>query len=127
MHRGPHGTGLAGHRPVWPLASIPDLRGTRGAEWGDLVSRVSRPRTTLGRAESLWRRVVRALAQVLACLAHRDTRPAGGSADVGDRRVRGVLPEIVGLPRGDLIEQVRSGPALDARCSQYRVPELRVL
>jgi len=53
-------------------------------------------------------------------------RPAGGSADIGDRRVHGVLPEVVGLPRGDLIKQVRLGPAVDARCRQYCVLELRV-
>jgi hypothetical protein len=62
---------------------------------------------------SLWRWVARALAQVLACLAHRDARPAGGGADLGDRRVQGVLPEAVALPPGDLIEQVRFGPAVD--------------
>lgn len=37
-------------------------------------------------------------------------RPAGGGADVGDRRVHGVLPDVVGLPRGDLVKQVRLGP-----------------
>ena len=62
---------------------------------------------------SLWRWVARALGQVLACLAHRDARPAGGGADVGDRREQGVLPEVVGLPPGDLIEQVRFGPAME--------------
>jgi hypothetical protein len=35
---------------------------------------------------SLWRRVARALAQIMACLAHWDARPAGGGADVGDCR-----------------------------------------
>jgi len=71
--------------------------------------------------------MARALVQVLACLAHRDARPAGGGTDAGDRRVHGVLPEVVGLPRGDLIEQVRSGPAVDGRCGQHCVAELRVL
>ena len=71
--------------------------------------------------------MARALVQVLACLAHRDARPAGGGTDAGDRRVHGVLPEVVGLPRGDLIEQVRSGPAVDGRCGQHCVLKLRVL
>jgi hypothetical protein len=48
---------------------------------------------------SLWRWVVRALGQVLACRAHRHARPAGGGADVGGRREQGVLPEVVGLPQ----------------------------
>jgi hypothetical protein len=52
---------------------------------------------------------------------------AGGGADVGDRRVRGVLPEVVGLPGGDLIEQVQFGPAVDSRRGQDRVLELGVL
>jgi len=65
---------------------------------------------------SLWRWVARALGQVLACLAHRHARPAGGGADVGNRREQGVLPEGVGLPPGDLIKQVRLGPAMDGRC-----------
>ena len=77
--------------------------------------------------QPLWRRVARALVQVLACLAHWDARPAGGGADVGDRRVHGVLPEVVGLPRGDLIQQVRFGPAVDGCCGQDCVLELRVL
>ena len=76
---------------------------------------------------ALWRRVSRALVQVLACLACRDARPAGSGADVGDRRVHGVLPEVVGLPRGDLIKQVRFGPAVDSCCGQDRVLELCVL
>jgi hypothetical protein len=68
-----------------------------------------------------------ALVQVLACLADRDACPAGGGADVGDCRVHGVLPEVVGLPVGDLIEQVRLGPAVDGRRGQYRVLELGIL
>jgi hypothetical protein len=61
---------------------------------------------------SLWRWAARALGQVLACLAHRHARPDGGGADIGDRREQGVLPEVVGLPPGDLIKQVRFGPAV---------------
>jgi hypothetical protein len=76
---------------------------------------------------SLWRRVARVLAQVMACLAHWDARPAGGGADVGDRREQGVLPEVVGLPPGHLIKQVRFGPAVKGCCGQHRVLELRVL
>jgi hypothetical protein len=47
---------------------------------------------------ALWRRLARAFVQFLACLVHRDARPACGGANVGDRRVHGVLPEVVGLP-----------------------------
>jgi hypothetical protein len=71
--------------------------------------------------------VARALGQVLACLAHRDARPAGGGADAGDRREQGVLPEVVGLPSGDLIKQVRFGHAMEGCCGQHCVPELGVL
>jgi hypothetical protein len=67
-----------------------------------------------------WRGVARALDQVLACLTHRDARPAGGRTDVGDRREQGVLPEFVGLPPGDLIQQVRLGPAVDGCRGQRR-------
>ncbi len=67
------------------------------------------------------------LGQLLACLADRHAGPAGSGADVGDRRVQGVLPEVVGLPPGDLIEQVRFGPAVDGRCGQHCVLELLVL
>jgi hypothetical protein len=70
--------------------------------------------------------VARALSQILACLAHRDARPAGGGADVGDRRDQCVQPEVAGLPSGDLIKQVRFGPALESGCGQHRVPELGV-
>ena len=34
-------------------------------------------------------------------------------ADVGDRREQGALPEVVGLPPGGLIKQVRFGPAME--------------
>jgi len=47
--------------------------------------------------------MARVLVQVLACLAHRDARLAGGGPDVGDRGVHGVLPEVVSLPVGDPI------------------------
>ena len=62
---------------------------------------------------TLWRWVAGALGRVLACLAHRHARPAGGGADVGDRREQGALPEVVGLPPGGLIKQVRFGPAME--------------
>jgi hypothetical protein len=71
--------------------------------------------------------VARTLVQVLACLAHRDARLAGGGADVGRRRVHGVLPEVVRLPRGGLVKQVWWGPAVDGCRGQDRVPELGVL
>jgi hypothetical protein len=50
-----------------------------------------------------------------------------GRTDIGDRCEQGVLPEVVGLPPCDLIEQVRVGPA--AQCCRYedRVLELLVL
>ena len=59
----------------------------------------------------LWRWIARALGQLLACLAHGRAGPVGGGADMGDRCEQGVLPEVVGLPRGDLVEQVRLGAA----------------
>jgi len=75
----------------------------------------------------VWRWVARLPRQVLACLAYRHARPAGGGADAGDRREQGVLPEVVGLPPGDLLEQVRLGPAMEGRCGQHCVLELCVL
>ena len=71
-------------------------------------------------------RMARALAQLLACLAHWDARPAGGGADAGDHREQGVLPEVVGLPPGDLIEHVRLGPAMEGCRGQHCVLELGV-
>jgi hypothetical protein len=68
-----------------------------------------------------------AFVEVLACLADRDARPARGGADAGDRRVHGVLPEVVGLPVGDLLQQVRFGPAADRRRGQDCALELGVL
>ena len=65
-----------------------------------------------------------ALSQVLACLAHRHARPAGGGADVGDRREQRVLPEVVSLPPGNLIKQVRFGPAMEGCRGQHGVLEL---
>jgi len=59
-----------------------------------------------------------ALVEVFACLTDRDARTAGGGADVGDRGIHGVLPEVVGLPPRDLIEEVRLGSAADGCCSQ---------
>src|ERR1700722_14311348 len=83
--------------------------------------------SAMARSGSLWHWIARALAQVLACLAHRGARPAGGGADVGDRRVQGVLPEVVGLAPGDLIEQVRFGPAVEGGCGQDCLLELVIL
>jgi hypothetical protein len=60
-------------------------------------------------------------------LAHWHARPTGGGADVGDRREQGVLPEVIGLPPGDLIQQVRFGPAVEGRCCQHGVLELAVV
>jgi hypothetical protein len=67
-----------------------------------------------------------AFVQFLVWLAHRDARPTGGGADVCDRRVHGVLPEIVGLPGSDLVKQVRLGPAMGSRRGQHRVLKLGV-
>src|SRR5882762_1391888 len=68
-----------------------------------------------------------ALGEVMACLAYRYARPAGGGADVGDGREERVPPQVVGLPPGGLIEQVRLGPAMDGCCGQHRVLEFGVL
>src|SRR5262245_51714082 len=75
----------------------------------------------------LWRRVARALGQVLACLAYGQPSPAGGSAGIGDRGVEGVLPKVIGLPPGDLIQQVRLGSAMQCCCGEDGVLELLVL
>jgi hypothetical protein len=48
----------------------------------------------------------RALGQLLADLTHRDACAVGGDTGIGDRREQGVLPEVVGLPRRDLLQQV---------------------
>src|SRR5215831_13830954 len=65
--------------------------------------------------------------QVLACLAYGDACVAGGGADVGGRGVVGVLPEVIGLPPGDLLQQVRLGSPVERRRDQDRVLELVVL
>src|SRR6516164_9445475 len=75
----------------------------------------------------LWCWVVLTLGQVLACLAHWDASPVGGRADIGDCCEQGVLPKVVGLPPGDLIEQVRVGPAAQRCRYEDRVLELFVL
>jgi hypothetical protein len=69
----------------------------------------------------------RVLSQVLACVAYRQARPAGGCADVGHRREQGVLPVVVGLPPGNPIKWGWFGPALEGCCGQHRVWELRAL
>src|SRR5690348_16706465 len=75
----------------------------------------------------LWRGAVLALGQVLACLAHGDACPAGGRTQIGGGCEQGVLPEVVGLPPGDLIKQVRVGAAVQRGRDQDRVLELLVL
>ena len=92
---------IGGSTVEWPLALVPN--------W------------------SLWRWVARALSQVLARLGHRHARPGGGSSDVGNRCEQGVLPEVVGLPPGALLHQVRFGPAAEGCRGQHRVLELVVL
>ena len=76
----------------------------------------------------LWRWVARPLGQLLACPAHGRTGPVGGGTDVGDRGVQGVLPEVIGLSPGDLVEQIRlaaparrtgaSGAAVRGMCAR---------
>lgn len=63
-------------------------------------------------ARNRYSRLAGALAEVLTRLTDRDARPAGTCSDIGDRRLRGVLPEVVGLPPGDLVKQVRLGLAV---------------
>jgi hypothetical protein len=79
-----------------------------------------------GRYGAGWPGLARAVGQVLACLADRHARPAGGGADAGGRREQGVLPEVVGLPPGHLIKQVRFGPAMKGCCGQRCVLDLLV-
>jgi hypothetical protein len=59
-----------------------------------------------------------ALGQVVACLACGDACLAGGGADVGDRGVEGVLPEVIARPPGDLIERVRPGSPCGAAAAR---------
>jgi hypothetical protein len=66
----------------------------------------------------LWFWIGRARGQFLACLSEGHAGLAGGGPDVGDRREQRVLPEVVGLPPGDLVQQVRLGPAVQGRRSQ---------
>jgi len=59
-----------------------------------------------------------ALGQFLAYPAHWHAGLAGRGADIDDRRPQGVLPEVVGLPPGDLTEQVGLCPATQRRHCQ---------
>ncbi len=52
-----------------------------------------------------------ATGQLLACLAGGHTGRVGGGTDVGDRRKKGVLSEVVGLPPGDLVQEIGLGSA----------------
>jgi len=65
--------------------------------------------------------------QVLACLACGEACVAGGGADMGDRGVEGVLPEVIGVPSGGFIEQVRFGSPVKRRRGQDCVLEFFVL
>jgi hypothetical protein len=67
------------------------------------------------------------LGQLPACLRHWDTGSGGGGADVGDGCEQGVLPEVVGLPPGNLVEQVRLGSAAQRRRAQDGELELAIL
>jgi hypothetical protein len=55
---------------------------------------------------------------------HWHARPVGGDADVGDRWERRVLRAVVGLPRSDLVEQVRLGSPRE--CCHYQYRELQL-
>ena len=62
-----------------------------------------------------------ALGQFLAGLAHWHAGARGGGADVSDCGIQGVLPEVVGLPLGDLLQQVGLGSAAPRRrCQESR-------
>ncbi len=50
---------------------------------------------------------------------------ASGGADISDRCVQGVLPEVIGLPPGDLVKQVRLCSAAQRRSCQDR--ELKLM
>src|SRR5579863_5783332 len=71
--------------------------------------------------------VLRRPGEFLTCLADRHADPAGGGPKIGDGCVEGVFPEVVGLPPGNLIEQVRLGPAVQCCRGQDGVLELLVL
>src|SRR5258707_9290001 len=75
----------------------------------------------------LWRWVARVLGQQLACLAHGCTGPVGGSTDVRDRCEQGILPEVVGLPPGDLVQEIGLGAAAQRGGGQDGELELVVL
>ena len=62
-----------------------------------------------------------------AYLRHRYARPVSGGTDIGDRCEQGVLPEVVGLPPCDLLQQVGLDSAAECRCCQHSEPELAVL
>src|SRR5262249_58093806 len=66
----------------------------------------------------LWRGVVLVQGQVLAQLARWDACPARGRTQIGDGCEQGVLPEVVGLPPGDLVEQIRSVPPCSAAATR---------
>ncbi len=75
----------------------------------------------------LWRWVARVPGQLLACVAHGRTGPVGGSTDVGDRCEQGKLPEVVGLPPGDLVQEIGLGSAAQRGGGQDGELELVVL
>jgi len=62
--------------------------------------------------------------QFPAGLGHGHSGPVCGGADVQDRGEECVLPEVVGLPPGDLVEQVRLGAAVKRGGGEHRVLEL---
>ena len=69
----------------------------------------------------------KALGEPLACLGHGHTGPVGGGADVGDGCEQRVVPEVVGLPSDNLLQQVGFGPAMKGCRGQHGVLELVVL
>src|SRR5712692_594056 len=79
------------------------------------------------RSRMLWPWIHRAQREFMACLADRHAGPVGGGADIGDRCEQGVLPEVVGLPPGDLVQHVGLGPAMGGRRGKDGELELSVL
>src|SRR6266436_6559135 len=75
----------------------------------------------------LWRWVARVPGQLLACVAHGRTGPVGGSTDVRDRCEQGKLSEVVGLPPGDLVQEIGLGSAAQRGGGQDGELELVVL